>query len=29
MSKVQMKFEYTNEYGYKTVVEKESEGYTF
>jgi len=29
MSKVQMKFEYTNEYGYKTVVEKESDGYTF
>jgi len=27
MSKVQMKFEYTNEYGYKTVLEKESEEY--
>ena len=29
MSKVQMKFEYTNEYGYKTVLEKESDRYTF
>ena len=29
MNKIQMKFEYTNEYGYKTVLEKESDGYTF